>query len=133
MKGGEGYGSAIKLELQEVTDGQTKMKLLKSEPHIVNIEPQKREYRSERFQTNQAHLVVYQTRNLNERITCTVQGCDKFYSFKSDLWEHINAVHNGNAQGCPSCGKMFYKKSNATKHIIDRICLVVKVFPTKVT
>jgi len=126
MEGGEGYGYAIRLELEEVTDEDTKIKLLNSKPFIVNIEPQKRAYCLRRFKTNQTKLnykVVEQNGNSHERLTCTVQGCDKTYAFISDLWEHINAVHNGNAQGCPRCGKMFSKKSNATKHIREKICL----------
>jgi uncharacterized Zn-finger protein len=51
------------------------------------------------------------------RFVCTVEGCDKSYSLKSYLINHIKSFHEGHEHRCDQCGKVLSTNANLKQHI----------------
>ena len=44
-------------------------------------------------------------------------SCDKFFSRKNNMKEHIKFVHDGKIHKCPLCDEFFSRKDNLKKHV----------------
>ena len=63
-----------------------------------------------------AVLSIHIKRIHTNRETHRCALCDKTYSHKGDLYQHVQAVHEGKKHYCSTCGKEFLRSSERNRH-----------------